>query len=89
MGFIKTAVSLFFIYVAYKVIRIFFAIYKQGKRVNNETGTEKEGAVEDLICDPVCGKYFPASKAVRWEHNGRKQHFCSQECLVEFEKRHK
>lgn len=40
---------------------------------------------EPAVQDPVCGMWFPPSKAVvRREHQGTLHHFCSTSCATRF-----
>lgn len=45
------------------------------------------GQVEEMVQDPVCGTWVPASQALRLEWKGQSFHFCSQECRGKFRQR--
>ena len=83
MGFIKTVATLLLLYIAYRVVRVVFAM--SSKPVEPIINRNKSSC-EDLVKDPVCGKYVPINSAISYERNNEQHYFCSQECLTEFKK---
>lgn len=67
---------LLLIYLAYRLVR-----GKQAPQIKKETaGTE-------FFQDPVCGVYVSEADAVVGKLEGERYHFCSMECLKDFEKK--
>ena len=46
----------------------------------------KESAATETFQDPVCGVYISEADAVVGNLQGKRYHFCSLECLRQFEK---
>ncbi len=44
---------------------------------------------DELVKDPVCGVYCPKSQSHRLRQGGETFHFCSRECLKEFQRQHR
>ena len=70
---------LFFLLVAvgYAFFRILLRQLKQGPRPSAPPSTRSG---EDMVRDPVCGTYLPASTAISAEVGGQRHHFCSAAC---------
>lgn len=47
---------------------------------------EKESSATETFQDPVCGVYVSEADAVVGNLEGKRFHFCSLDCLKEFEK---
>jgi YHS domain-containing protein len=47
---------------------------------------EKESSATETFQDPVCGVYVSEADAVVGNLEGKRLHFCSLDCLKEFEK---
>jgi YHS domain-containing protein len=47
---------------------------------------EKESPATETFQDPVCGVYVSESDAVVGSLEGKRYHFCSKDCLEQFEK---
>ena len=47
---------------------------------------EKESSATETFQDPVCGVYLSESDAVVGNLEGKRYHFCSHDCLQQFEK---
>ena len=47
---------------------------------------EKESSATETFQDPVCGMYVSEADAVVGNLEGKRLHFCSLDCLKEFEK---
>lgn len=82
MGIIKTAFTLLFLYFAYKAV-LFVTRVKQRANI----ASAKTASVEDLLRDPVCGRYFSAQTGVKLKKNGKTYYFCSKECMEKFRDR--
>jgi YHS domain-containing protein len=46
----------------------------------------KESAATETFQDPVCGVYVSEADAVVGNLEGKRYHFCSMDCLQQFEK---
>jgi YHS domain-containing protein len=46
----------------------------------------KESAATETFQDPVCGVYLSEADAVVGNMEGKRYHFCSIDCLKQFEK---
>lgn len=47
------------------------------------TGNDKM-CVDDLVKDPVCGKFVPVKNSISTVKNGNQVHFCSEACLKQY-----
>lgn len=47
---------------------------------------EKQSVATETFLDPVCGVYISEADAVVGNMEGKRHHFCSMECLQQFEK---
>jgi YHS domain-containing protein len=70
---------LFFLLLAagYAFLRIFLKQLQQGPRRSAPPPTRSG---EQMVRDPVCGTYLPASTAIAAEIDGQSHHFCSAAC---------
>ncbi len=48
------------------------------------TFQRQDPAVEEMMRDPVCGTYVPASQAVTLKQEKETLYFCSEECREKF-----
>lgn len=63
--------------LGYGLLRLFLRQLQQGPR---RPPAAKTPPGEELVRDPVCGKYVAASTAVVAEVRGERRHFCSTAC---------
>ena len=78
---IRLLIAIAVIYFLYKLLRKgFFAA--GGK--SSAAGPKAQAAGEDLIEDPLCHTYVPASHACRASIDGKTVYFCSQKCLDQY-----
>lgn len=70
---------LFFLLLAvgYAFLRIFLRQLKHGPRPSAPPPTRSG---EQMVRDPVCGTYLPASTALTAEVGGQRHYFCSAAC---------
>ncbi len=69
--------------LGYAFLRLFLKQLKEGPRRSSAPAPPRRG--EDLVQDPVCGKYLPASDAVSVEIRGRRHYFCSATCRDDYQ----
>lgn len=72
------------VYVLYRWLRRGAAPLRRDRP---EARPPAPGPVEEMVQDPVCGTWVPASQALRLEWKGQSFHFCSQECREKFRQR--
>lgn len=63
--------------LGYGLLRIFLRQLQQGPRRSPPPPTR---GGEEMVRDPVCGTYLPASAAVAAELGGQRHYFCSAAC---------
>lgn len=73
---ISMAVLLYLLYLLLK------GVLKQGKAYKDETD---DGAIDEMVQDPVCKTYIPRREAVKRTFGGKEILFCSKECADKFE----
>jgi YHS domain-containing protein len=55
------------------------------KKEKEPTFQRRDPAVEEMMRDPVCGTYVPASQAVTLQREKETLYFCSAGCRDKFE----
>jgi YHS domain-containing protein len=81
-GLIRLAIILLILYLLY---RLFRWIFLPGGKVVKPLPREDSGSPrEDLVEDPVCHTYLPASQARKARFDGQDLYFCSEECLEKY-----
>ncbi len=68
------------IYLLYRLVKGFL---KQGKEYREKAN---DGAVDEMVQDPVCKTYIPRREAYRRTFGGKEILFCSRECADKFKK---
>ncbi|MCP4748200.1 MAG: hypothetical protein GY874_19005 [Desulfobacteraceae bacterium] len=79
---IKLIVWGVFIYVIYRALRNCLGV--SGKQRTRFHGKIPGNVDNEMIKDPVCGSYFPVRQGVRFFHEGKYIHVCSQACRDRF-----
>jgi YHS domain-containing protein len=70
-------------YLAYVLVRkLFFSAHKDVSSGSEERSVSSEG--EELVQDPCCGTYVPASNAYKVVFRGKTLYFCSKECFKKY-----
>ena len=64
--------------VLWRAAKSWFA--RSGHRGEGQSRRSPEQVDDVMIMDPVCGTYFPKSKAVSWNGPGEALLFCSVQC---------
>lgn len=64
-------------------LRLFLKLLKTGPPRPGTPVPQRRG--EDLVKDPVCGKYLTVDAAVSTETGGRKHYFCSAACRDQYQ----
>lgn len=59
-------------------LRIFLRQLQQGPKRTTPPPQSKSG--EEMVRDPACGTYLPASTAIADEVGGQRHYFCSAAC---------
>jgi YHS domain-containing protein len=85
-GLIRLAIILLILYLLYRLFRWVFL--PGGKTVKPLPRGGGEPPREDLVEDPVCHTYLPASEARTARFGGRDLYFCSEECLEKYRNEH-
>jgi YHS domain-containing protein len=85
-GLIRLIIILLILYLLYRLARWLFL--PGGKTVRPLPRESGEAPREDLVEDPVCHTYLPASEARTARFGGRVLHFCSEECLEKYRHEH-
>ncbi len=81
-GLIRLAIILLILYLLY---RLFRWIFLPGGKVVKPLPREGNGSPrEDLVEDPVCHTYLPASQARMARFGEKEVYFCSEECLEKY-----
>ncbi|HOI74524.1 MAG TPA: YHS domain-containing protein [Syntrophales bacterium] len=81
-GLIRLAIILLILYLLY---RLFRWIFLPGGKVVKPLPREDSGSPrEDLVEDPVCHTYLPASQARKARFDEQDLYFCSEECLEKY-----
>jgi len=83
---IRLVIGIIVIYLLYKLLR---KVFSATGRTLGATGPKPPVAGEDLIEDPLCHTYVPASHACRASIEGKTVYFCSQKCLEQYKKQKK
>jgi YHS domain-containing protein len=81
---IRILITFVGIYVAYRVFS--WAIRSLGSKPAGEKldrGLRSQD-INEMVKDPVCGKYVLAWEARRTKLNGKNYYFCSDECQKRF-----
>lgn len=63
--------------LGYGFLRIFLRQLKQGPRRSPLPPTRSG---EEMVRDPACGTFLPASSAITAEIDGQRHYFCSAAC---------
>lgn len=71
------AIFCFLLYAIWTALR---AIVGSNRQHPAEERPEKSASGEEMVQDPVCGTYVPASDAVTARIKGRRLYFCSEQC---------
>ncbi len=71
------AIFCFLLYTIWTALR---AIVGSTRPRRPEERPEKSAGGEEMVQDPVCGTYVPASDAVWARIGGKRLCFCSEEC---------
>ena len=69
--------------LVYLFYRVFRKVLGPGRQVR---GDGNQGAINEMVQDPVCKTYVPLRDARRKVFDGREYFFCSEECADIFEK---
>ena len=64
-------------YLVYRMVR---------SKMAPAIAVEKEPVATETFLDPICGVYVSESDAVVGNLEGKRHHFCSMDCLKQFEK---
>lgn len=63
-----------------------YLVYRMVRGRETPEIIKKEPTAAETHQDPVCGVYISEADAVVGKLEGKRYHFCSMECLKEFEK---
>jgi YHS domain-containing protein len=66
------------LYLLYRLVKGFLT---QGKEYKEKA---QDGAVDEMVQDPVCKTYIPRREAVKRSFEGKIILFCSKECADKF-----
>ena len=69
------------IYILFKWLRRSAAAGAESRGPSNR---RRGRTVEEMVQDPVCGTWVPASQALALEHGKETFYFCSAECREKF-----
>lgn len=75
VGLFRFLLFIFFIYVAYLIIRFFRMLTRP--RPAPKPRNEIQGL---MVKDDVCNTYIPREEAIREVRDGQERFFCSEEC---------
>lgn len=87
MSLIRVFIIIFLFYLIYKVLKGWGQSSGKNVPTSDEAFAENQAEpnnAEELIKDPQCGVYFPASEGVSMEVKGEKIYFCSDECKKKY-----
>jgi YHS domain-containing protein len=82
INIIRLAVLVLVFYLLYKLWKGIFLTRETPKNNPAVTGQPERG--EELIEDPFCHRYIPASQAYRSTVDGQAMFFCSEECCEHY-----
>ena len=74
----KFLIMMLLAYLVYRMLR-----GKEAPKLDKEK--EKEQLASETYQDPVCGMYISEADAVVGNLAGKRYHFCSMDCLKQFE----
>ncbi|PKN35081.1 MAG: hypothetical protein CVU61_05280 [Deltaproteobacteria bacterium HGW-Deltaproteobacteria-19] len=83
-GLIRLAIILLILYLLYRLFRWIFL--PPGKVVKPLPRENNGSTREDLVEDPVCHTYLPASEARKARFGDKDLYFCSEDCLEKYRK---
>lgn len=79
MGLFRILIILGLGYLLYRAVKA--VVTSQGKIAR----TRPRGVIDEMVQDPNCKTYIPSKDSVSRTINGRRYHFCSEECADAFE----
>lgn len=83
MSLIRFLIFLVLGYIGYRVLRRFIS------GTGRIPESRKDGVIDDMVQDPVCGTYIPRKSAygVRTSPDGKESFFCSRECIQTYDEK--
>ena len=82
MIIVRFLAAIVIFYLLYRIVRwLFLSSARTSEPISNR---QRPAITEDLVEDPCCHAYLPASQAYQASIDGKSCYFCSETCYLNF-----